>query len=415
MKKPLSLYIGLRYTRTKKRNGFVSFISLASMLGIALGVMALIVVLSVMNGFDIHIRQGIFSLAPEVTLTSFNNQVSNWQSVERHLQKQLNIIATAPIVSGQGILKAGRTVAPVLVLGVNPSKERLINQLSQKMVMGHLTALKKGKFGIILGKSLADNLGVYPGSKITLISPEISVTPAGITPRFKRFTVVGVFHAGNGFGFDSRFAYINLQDAQAMFMLGSKITGINVKLADPYMALPVTQALQKAFPNYYVSNWTQRYGPFFKAIALEKTMMFLILLLIVAVAAFNLVSTLVMVVNDKQADIAILRTLGATPGLIMRIFIVQGMVVGVTGTLFGLMGGILLALNVTSIVTWIQKLFGVQLFQSSVYYINYLPSKLEWSDVIQISVIALLLCLLATIYPAWRASRTQPAEALRYE
>jgi lipoprotein-releasing system permease protein len=415
MQKFLSLFIAFRYTRAKKRNGFISFISLASMVGIALGVMVLITVLSVMNGFDEHIRKGIFSLAPQVTISGVDNKLSHWQHVQQIVNKQPNIVATAPFVSGEGILRSGDTVQPSLVTGINPQEEAKLTQLSKVMTLGKLSNLKKGEFGIVLGDTLADNLGAILGSKVTLITPQVSVTPVGVTPRFKRFTVVGIFHTGNGFGFDSRFAYINLHDAQAMFLMGNAVTGINAKLPDPYMALTVSHQLLRSLPNAYVSNWTLRYGPFFKAIALEKTMMFLILLLIVAVAAFNLVSTLVMVVNDKQSDIAILRTLGATPGLIMRIFMLQGMLVGFVGTFIGLVLGVLLALNVTVIVNFIQHVFGVQLFQSSVYFVAYLPSKLQMSDVLQICVIALSLCLLATIYPAWRASRTQPAEALRYE
>lgn len=415
MFKPLSFYIGLRYTRAKRRNGFISFISLASMIGIALGVAVLITVLSVMNGFDIHIRQGIFSLAPQISMTGVENKLNNWQPLQQRLTTFPNIVATAPYVQGQGIFKNQDIVEPVVVMGIDPSQEIKLNELSQKMTVGNLNNLQTGKFGVVLGAELANSLGAVLGSKVILITPQMSVTPAGVTPRFKRFTVVGIFQAGNGFGFDSRLAFIQLQDAQALFMMNNAISGIHAKLPDPYMAINVAQQLQIAFPNTLVSNWTDEYGAFFKAIALEKTMMFLILLLIVAVAAFNLVSSLVMVVNDKQADIAILRTYGATPSFIMRIFIVQGMIVGLVGTLLGLIGGILLALNVTAIVNGIQNLFGVQLFQSSVYYITYLPSKLEAGDIIEIAIIAILLSLLATIYPAWRASRTQPAEALRYE
>lgn len=415
MFKPLSLYIGLRYTRAKRRNGFISFISLTSMIGIALGVAVLITVLSVMNGFDLHIREGIFSLAPQVSVTGNNEKIDDWQSLQKQLSSLPNVSASAPYINGQGILKSGAIVAPVMVTGIDPAQQGKITELPQKMVTGKLTDLRPGQFGVILGESLANNLGAVVGSKVMLITPEMSVTPAGITPRFKRFTVVGIFNAGGGFGFDSRLAFIELHDAQAMFMYGSSVTGLNIKIPDPYMAISVSQELQNAVPDIYVSNWTQQYGPFFKAIALEKTMMFLILLLIVAVAAFNLVSTLVMVVNDKQADIAILRTYGATPGLIMRIFMVQGMIVGLVGTLLGLIGGVLIAWNVTAIVNGIQNILGVQLFQSSVYLVSELPSKLELSDLIQICLIAVTLSLVATIYPAWRASRTQPAEALRYE
>lgn len=415
MFKPLSLAIGLRYTRAKRRNGFISFISLTSMLGIALGVAVLITVLSVMNGFDQHIREGIFSLAPEVTVNGSQDRIDNWQAVEQQLAQQPQVLSTAPFIDGQGILKYYSSVQPAFIMGIDPSKEAKLDQLSNLMLMGKLKDLTPGQFGIILGQNLANSLGAVPGSKITLITPELSVTPAGVSPRFKRFTVVGVFDGGNGFGFDTHLAFINFQDAQALYNYGTAVSGINIKVADPYAAPQISHQLQQAFPSYYVSDWTARYGPFFKAIALEKTMMFLILLLIVAVAAFNLVSTLVMAVNDKQADIAILRTFGATPGLIMRVFMVQGMLVGFTGTFIGLIGGVVLALNVTNVVNWLQEALHTQLFQSSVYYINYLPSQLAWSDVIEVTVIALILSLLATVYPAWRASRTQPAEALRYE
>tara|TARA_R110000868_G_scaffold8205_3_gene42601 strand:- start:187114 stop:188361 length:1248 start_codon:yes stop_codon:yes gene_type:complete len=415
MFKPLSLYIGLRYTRAKRSNGFISFISLMSMLGIALGVAVLITVLSVMNGFDINIKQRVFSLAPQVTVNGIGGNLQSWQTIEKKLLTVPHVQAAAPMVQGQGLMRFMGSVAPGMVMGIVPKQEAKINELSTLMISGKLSDLKPGKFGIVLGETMADNLGIMPGNKVMVIVPKLNVTPLGISPQFKRFTVVGIFHAGNGFGFDNRLAYINMQDAQKLYALGSHINGINLKLSNPYLAPMVTQSVQKILPDTYVSDWSQQFGAFFNAVQLEKTMMFLILMLIIAVAAFNLVSTLVMAVQDKQADIAILRTLGATPRTIMMTFMVQGCVVGLIGIVLGLIGGVLLALNVTSLVTWLQNTFHLQLFSSSVYFLDYLPSKLNPTDVWHICIVAFILSLLATIYPAWKASRVQPAEALRYE
>jgi lipoprotein-releasing system permease protein len=416
MFKPLALYIGLRYTRAKRRNGFISFISLTSMLGIALGVAVLITVLSVMNGFDSQIRDRVFSLAPGITVNGIHEQLDNWQAVGKTiLEKDTNIKAFSPFVQGQGLLRFNGTVQPAVVMGIEPEIEQKMNALDSMMTIGRLDNLKEGEFGIILGGILGNNLGLSMGDKVTLIIPRVSVTPAGIMPVFKRFTVVGFFHAGNGFGFDSRLAYINMQDAQKLFLMNDTVSGINLKIDNVYAAPALSQQLQVLVPNAYISNWTDQYGAFFKAIQLEKTMMFLILTLIIAVAAFNLVSTLVMVVTDKQADIAILRTLGATPRTIMWIFMVQGTLIGLIGTLLGVVGGVLLALNVTNIVNGLQNLLHTQLFSSSVYFLDYLPSELDFSDIFHIVIMALVLSLIATIYPAWKASRIQPAEALRYE
>ncbi|MEM1243890.1 MAG: lipoprotein-releasing ABC transporter permease subunit [Pseudomonadota bacterium] len=414
---PVSIYIGLRYTQAKRRNHFISFISLTSMLGIALGVTVLITVLSVMNGFDNEIRSRVLEMAPQVVVRNDGGAMQNWQHWQRRIRQLPDVNAVVPFIAGQGMLTHEGLVYPAVVNGIEPKQEKTISQLGNKMVAGSLSDLKPGQFGIILGQTLADNLDLSVGDKVMLVTPEASLSPIGIVPRYKRFKVVGIFNAGNGFGFDSQLAFIDFKDAQVLYQLQpGEVSGLRLKVSNFYHAPMIAAAIAAKLPtHFFVANWTQTYGALFKAIKLEKNMMFLILLLIVAVAAFNLVSTLVMVVNDKRADIAILRTFGATPRTIMVIFIVQGFIVGVIGTILGLLGGLLLASNVTSVVNVIEKYFHVQLLSSSVYFVNYLPSKIIPSDVIHICIAAFLLSLIATIYPAWRASRTQPAEALRYE
>lgn len=415
MFKPLSLFIGLRYTRAKRKNHFISFISLMSMIGIALGVAVLITVLSVMNGFDSHIRERVFGMAPALTVTGQAGSLTNWQTWQTRMDATQGVLASAPFVDGQGLLRAGNQVAGVEIQGIIPEQENKISDINQKVISGSFGGLSTSNFGIVLGKSLAENLGVAVGDKIILFIPQLTVSPAGITPRFKRFTVIGIFSAGSGFGFDSNLAFINLNNAQALWTMPSSVTGLKLKVADMFAAPMMGNRIMNQYPNLDAEDWTQTYGPLFKAVALEKTMMFLILMLIIAVAVFNLVSSLVMAVTDKQSDIAILRTMGATPAFIMRVFIVQGSLIGVIGTLIGLVVGVLLALNVTSIVNGIQQLLHTQLFQSSVYYMDYLPSELKVSDVAKIVVSALIMSLLATLYPAWRAANVKPAEALRYE
>ncbi len=387
------------------------------MIGIALGVMVLITVLSVMNGFDQQIRQHFFAMAQQVTVRGMDGQLANWETMSKKItQTNPEVIGTAPYVVGQGLLTNSGQSQAVLVYGVDAQRERQVSELSQKMVEGKLRDLRPNRFGVVLGAKLAQNLGVGVGGKVNLLIPSASFTPVGVFPRFKLFTVVGIFKVGNGFGYDDQFAYIDMHDAQTLFMLGTHVSGLQLKLSNMFLAPQITQNLTQQLPaGYLVSDWTQTYGAFFQAVKLEKTMMFLMLILIIAVAAFNLVSSLVMVVTDKKSDIAILRTLGATPRMILSIFIVQGAIVGIVGTLIGLITGVILALHVTELVNWIQAIFHVQLLSSDVYYVNYLPSKLEASDVWHICLLALALSLLATLYPAWRASRTQPAEALRYE
>lgn len=415
MYKNLPFYIGLRYIRAKRRNQFISFISLVSMLGIALGVMVLITVLSVMNGFDHEIGERIFNMARQVTISNYSQQVPDWETLKNKIQKYPNISAIAPYVAGQAMLANAGAAKPIIITGILPKEEKNVSIMASKMTKGSFDNLKPGEFGILLGETMADSLGLELGDKVTVLTTDVNVSPVGVVPQYKRFTLVGLFRVGGGFQIDDSVAFIEMHDAQKLFKLQNNVSGLRLKVTNLYAAPAVSDQLQLALPDYYVGNWTQEFGPYFKAIQMEKSMMFIILILIIAIAAFNLVSTLVMVVTDKQPEIAILRTLGASPRTIMAIFIVQGSVVGVVGTLMGIASGIVLALNAPAIVQGIQNLLHVHFISSSVYFIDYLPSRLEWKDVFQISIVSLFLCLIATIYPALQASRTQPAEALRYE
>lgn len=417
MFRPAALFIGLRYTRAKTKNHFISFISIISMAGIALGVTVLITVLSVMNGFDREIKSRVFSMVPPVTVTSMVGSVSGWQDLQTIVKKVPTVTASAPFVTGEVLLSYGGSVQPAMISGIVPNQEKNISEIATKMVQGKLVDLKPGTFGIILGENLASRLNAGVGDKITVVTPQVSMSPAGVVPRFKRFNVIGIFRAGSGFGFDAGLGYINMTDAQKLMGLDKEtVTGLHLNIQNVYGAQQTALALMPYLSgNAIVTTWADQFGEFFHAVQLEKTMMFFILMMIVAVAAFNLVASLVMVVNEKQADIAILRTFGATPGMIMNIFIVQGGLVGIFGTLVGVIGGVSLAYNVTSIVNWIEQVFHVQFLSSSVYFVNYLPSQIEWMDVAKISVFSLVLSLIATIYPAWRAAKMDPVESLRYE
>lgn len=416
MFRPAALFIGLRYTRAKRRNHFISFISIVSMAGIALGVMVLITVLSVMNGFDKEIQKRVFSMVPPITITSMQGSIAEWKDLQSLLKDFPAIKSTAPFVTGEVLLSYGGSVQPALISGILPDEEKKVSQVADKMQSGVFSNLKAGQFGIILGENLASLLNATVGDKVTVVTPQVSLSPAGVMPRFKRFTVVGIFRAGNGFGFDRGMAFIQLNDAQKLMGLGSNVSGMHLSIDNVYAAPRIAKDLSSQLsPSASIMTWADQFGEFFHAVQLEKTMMFFILMLIVAVAAFNLVSTLVMVVNEKQSDIAILRTYGATPGMIMNIFIVQGGLVGVFGTLIGVVAGVVLAMNVTGLVDWIEHVFHVQFLSSNVYFVNYLPSEIQWSDVIKISIASLILSLIATIYPAWRASKMDPVESLRYE
>lgn len=414
MFKPLPLYIGLRYTRSRKKNHFVSFISFTSMFGIALGVMVLITVLSVMNGFDLEIHQRFFGMAPEITVNGEGDRIANWQAMQASITNTPGVTAVAPFVGGQGLIAYGGQIAPILLNGIEPGYEEAISHLREKMILGDGHAFNP--FGMIIGRGLAENLGVMLGDQVTVMVPQATVTPAGVIPRFKRFTIQGIFAAGAGFGFESRLAYVSLPDAQKLLQMPAQISGFKVKIHDIYAATTLGAVLtQQLGDSVMVSDWTQQFGAFFHAVKMEKSMMFLILLLIIAVAAFNLVSSLVMVVNDKQAEIAILRTLGAPPRFILSVFMIQGMLVGVFGTALGLVAGVLLASNATLIINTLQSVAGIQLMPTNVYWVDYLPVQILYSDLFKVCTVALCMSFLATCYPAWRASRTVIATALHYE
>lgn len=415
MMRPFELFIGLRYTRAKRRNHFISFISLSSMLGMALGVAVLITVLSVMNGFEQELRSRILAVASHVTITGPNERLQDWQKVAAGIKQRANIVGHAPYILGQGMLAYGRNVSGVLVRGILPQEEPRVSDLGNKLLRGRLDDLRPGHWGIILGRELAWKLGVDVGSQVSLIIPQGQATPAGLLPRLRRFTVVGVFEIGM-FEYDSGLALMHLQDAARLYQTGDAVTGLRLKLDDIYAAPLLGQRLAAELgPDYRVRDWSREHANFFRALKIEKTMMFIILLLIVAVAAFNIISMLVMVVTDKKSDIAILRTLGASPASIMGTFVVQGAIIGVVGTVAGVVGGVALALNVETVVPFLERLFNMRFLAADVYYISELPSDLRWPDVIQIASASLTLGLLAALYPAWRAARTQPADALRYE
>jgi lipoprotein-releasing system permease protein len=412
---PYELFIGLRYTRAKRRNHFISFISLISMLGIGLGVMALIVVLSVMNGFQKEIRARILGVTPHLQISSEGGQLLDWKSAMDTIAKHPDVRAAAPFINGQGMVSVSGRVEGVMVRGILPDAEQHLTALGDKMKNGNLNELRSGEFNIVLGVDLARALGVHVGETVLLITPQGQITPAGMMPRLKQFHIVGIFEIGMS-PYDNALALIHLEDAQKLYRMGDSVSGISGSLNNLDRAPQVARELEKQLPmDTYATDWTRQNANYFAVVAMEKKMMFIILSLIVLVAAFNIVSTLVMAVTDKQADIAILRTLGASPKSIMQIFMVQGMLIGLIGMGLGVLGGVLLALNIGTIVPFIEHLFGVQFLSKEFYYISELPSDLQRSDVFVVAGMSFLISLFATIYPSWRASKVQPAEALRYE
>lgn len=414
MFKPLSVFIGLRYTRAKRRNHFISFISLTSMIGLALGVSAMIVVLSVMNGFQLEMSSRILGMVPHATLAG-PAPFDDWREVAARVEGNPRVLGVAPFAELEGMLSYKGAMQPIQINGVDPAEESKVSIIAEHMQDGRLADLRAGEFGIVLGAITARRFGLAPGDKLTLIVPEASTLPGGITPRMHRLTVAGVFKVGAEL--DSSLALIHIADAASMLRLApGQVPSLRLKLDDLYQAPQISAQIAAALgPDYRASDWTHSQGSLFSAMKMEKTMIGLLLLLIVAVAAFNIIATLIMVVADKSGDIAILRTLGASPSQIMTVFMVQGSVIGIIGTLIGTALGVLAALNVSSLVVWLERTSGRQIFSSDVYFISSLPSDLQRMDVLLICSAALSLSFLATLYPSWRASRIQPAEALRYE
>ena len=406
--------IGLRYVRARRRNHFISFISLTSMIGVGLGVMALITVLSVMNGFEKELKERILGMASHATVSGDGNILNDWRPIANEVLSHPDIIGVAPYVHAEGMLVKNKRVNGTIIRGILPSEEPKVSTVTETMVLGNIEELKEGGFNIILGKELAMKLGVTLGDKVTLIAPQANITPAGILPRLKRFTLVGIFQVGMH-EFDSALVLIHMNDAFRLFRKKGP-TGLRLKTNNILKAPIISREVAAQLPGrYWVVDWTQRHANFFRALKTEKTVMFVILLLIVAVAAFNIISTLVMMVSDKQSDIAVLRTLGASPNSILKIFIIQGTIIGFVGIVFGVITGVWLATNIETIVPAIESILGQKFLSADVYYISDLPSDMHWNDVATISIVAFVLCLLATIYPALRAAKTQPAEALRYE
>lgn len=409
------LWIGLRYTRAKRRNHFISFITGTAIMGMVIGVAALIAVMAVMNGFDHTLRSRILAVTSDVIIQGNGVPVLDWPTAVKRLSTLPDVTGVAPYVQAQAMLSHDGLVSGAVIEGIDPALESRVNKLAKDMKMGELQSLQTHPWSIVLGRALARQLGVTVGDKITLISPQGGVTPLGVTPALRQFTVVGLFSVGI-YAYDSGMAYINLGDAQRLYGLNQGVTGLRMQIKDPFAAPAFAARLQQQLgAAFYIQDWTQTHENFFKALSMEKLVMFVILSLIIAVAAFNIVATLVMVVTDKETDIAILRTIGVTPRSIMLIFMVQGAVIGLFGTLLGVLFGVLLALNIPTLVPALEQLIHVQFISPEVYSISQLPSKLKPWDVIHVAIAALIMSWLATLYPSWRASRVAPAEALRYE
>ncbi len=402
--------------RAERRNNFISFISLFSVLGLAVGVTALITVLSVMNGFQKELKARVLGMGAHATVEGYKKKLDNWPALAEKSAQHPQVLAAAPYVRAQSMLMNGQKVRGAIVRGLLPEVEPTVNDLPDYMTSGSYEALKAGHYNIVLGEILAQRLGAVLGSKVTVIAPAARFTPAGVVPRLRRFTVVGIFRVGHS-QYDGALALVHIEDAGRLFGLGAKgFTGVRLKLKDIDTAPAVSVEVARSLGGlYFVSDWTRAHANFFAALKTEKVVMFIILTLIVAVAAFNIVSTLIMVVTDKQADIAILLTLGITPGAVMGIFVIQGMAIGLIGNVIGALGGITLSLNVERLVAWVEATLGIKFLPEKIYYISKVPSELRWEDVSIITATTFVLATLATFYPAWRASRTHPAQALRYE
>ena len=408
-------FIGLRYTRSRQRTRFISVISLISIVGIALGMTVLITVLSVFNGFQREVRTRMLSAVAHIQVAGITDTLSDWQKIAAAVKQHPEVKATAPYVLAQGLLTSGGRVQGAFLRGVLPELEDTVDDLGRNMRSGNLAALKSGEFSIVLGEALARSLGVRPGDVIVLVAPQGQVTPAGVVPRLRQFTVVGTFNVGH-YEIDSTLALVHMEDAQRLYRLGESVSGVRIKLDDLFRAQFVARELLRLLPaSVSVTDWTRMNATYFRAVDLEKRMMSLLLFFIIAIAAFNLVSSLFMVVKEKNSDIAILRTLGASPGGVMRVFMIQGVIIGVVGVIFGIVFGIIGALNVDVIVAFVERVFGFKFLPQDVYQISDLPSELRYMDVAATALVSLTLSLAATLYPSWRASKVNPAEALRYE
>jgi lipoprotein-releasing system permease protein len=415
MKMPLEVFVGLRYTRAKRRNHFISFITMISMLGIALGVMALIVVLSVMNGFENELRGRILGMVSHVTVSSFRGPLQDWETLREETLEHPSVTGGAPYTEAEAMISNLSSVSGALIRGIDPEYEAGVSKIHENMKFGELGDLVAGDYGIILGSGLANTLDVVPGDRVTMITPQATSSPLGFLPRLRRFKVVGIFEIGV-YEYDRSSAIIHYEDASRLFRLDGGVSGLRLKLDDLDLAPQVRQDLKQSIGlEYWVSDWTLRHSNYFKAVRTEKTVMFIILSLIVAVAAFNIVSTLVMVVTDKQSDIAILRTLGMSPLSIMWVFMVQGTLIGLIGTLLGLVSGVVVASHIDVIVPALEQFFQTQFLPRGVYPITDLPAEMKQSDIIKITLLSFGISIVATLYPALRASKTRPAEALSYE
>lgn len=414
MYQPLSVFIGLRYTRAKRRNQFISFVSLISLLGMILGVVALIVVLSVMNGFEAELRTRVLAVIPHGYIAGPDQRLADWRKSAEQLTQSARVIGVAPYIDGNVMLSRPGILRGAKLNAIDPEYEHSVSSIGSSMKQGQLADLRAGSYNIIIGEILARYLGVYPGDEISIVLPRVTVTPVGVFPRVKRFTVTGVFQVGAEL--DSNTVFIHLVDGQKLFQYGHAVKGLRVQFDDLMNAGSYLPGLITAMPEgSKATSWSETQGSLFKAVKMEKTMVSLLLLIIVAIAAFNIVSILTMMVADKRSDIAVLRTMGASPRTILFVFMIQGVVVGLLGIATGLAIGVPVALNVGDVVAWLESLLGSQVFNPDVYFISRIPSVLKWSDVLLVASSGFGLSLLATIYPSLRASKVQPAEALSYE
>jgi lipoprotein-releasing system permease protein len=415
MIRPYEVFIGLRYTRSRRRHRIISFISLISVIGITLGIAALITILSVMNGFGNEVRSRILSFISHVTITEPGGNLRDWEALGERAKSAPHVIAYAPFINGQALVARGKGVSGVMVRGVEPTREAQVSEVADRLIEGKMADLKPGEFGVVVGYGIAWKLDLKVGSSVSLVVPQAQASPAGLLPRFKRFTVVGVFKA-DMYEYDSGLVLINIEDAAKLYQLPNLVSGLRLKLDNVDVAPRAAGELEQMLgQDFRVRDWTREHNAWFRALAMEKTVMFIILLLIVTVAMFNVVSTLIVVVNEKRSDIAILRTLGASPKSILAVFMLQGSIIGVMGTVVGTAVGVLLALNVGNLVHLLELIFNTRFLAPEIYFISELPSDLQWEDVAVISGVSLVLSFLSTLYPAWRAAQTQPAQALRYE